>query len=369
MSYVWLVLGWLFAILFGSLLVLTMLLNNWFQALVLLLMVLLCLPPVSAFVSGQFNLRLPLLLRGGLILVLLFLFIRLLLGPQPNSIYKSPEVRARLLEIYDEKMADWPVPYEDRFLDTEYGQIHVIVSGPPEAPPLLLLHASGVGSWSWKHNVGELSQHYRIYAVDTIGDAGKSEYANLENVMRDGRDQAELYTEITEKLGVDFADVVGASEGGFIATNYALYAPERVRRMVLLGPMGYSGAVQAIMRIMFTQFFPLRPIAEGTFRWAFSESPQLDEEFGEWFPLLMSGTTPMKVAPFPFSPDQRQSLQVPVLFVFGERDRLVGAPERARSLVQDIPDVQLGTVEAGHLMAAELPEEVNSMILEFLRDG
>jgi len=95
---------------------------------------------------------------------------------------------------------------------------------------MLLLHASGVSSWSWKFNAQELSKAYRTYAIDLIGDAGKSEFASLDNIMKDGRDQAELNNEIMDKLAVEKAFIVGASEGGFIASNYALNAPERVEK-------------------------------------------------------------------------------------------------------------------------------------------
>ncbi len=86
-------------------------------------------------------------------------------------------------------------------------------------PPLLLLHASGVAGWSWLDNVEELSKHYRTYAIDTLGDAGKSVLSDLNNYPQDGQTQSDLYTEITDKLGVEQAYVVGASEGGFIGTN------------------------------------------------------------------------------------------------------------------------------------------------------
>jgi pimeloyl-ACP methyl ester carboxylesterase len=241
----------------------------------------------------------------------------------------------------------------------------VIVSGPEDASPMLLLHASGVAAWSWKYNVEELSKCYRTYAIDLIGDAGKSQYADFKNIMKTGRDQAELYAEITGKLGVEKAYVVGASEGGFIGSNYALHFPERVEKLALLGPMGYSGALKSSIRIMMAQFFPLKPIQNATFSWAFSDSAKLKEEFGEWFPLLMSDTFPAKVTPLPLSAEQRQSLEVPVMFVFGERDNLVGDPETARALVQDIPDVRVEIVEAGHLMGAEIPAQVNALIKEF----
>lgn len=366
MIYIWLTLGWIFAILFGLLTASMLMLNNWLHALVLFLVVLLCLPPISSFIQNRFDLSIHPLLRVILIGGLLFVFVRLLLGSEATSVYKSPEIKARFMEIYNEKMADWPVPYEDVFVDTQYGKVHVIVSGSEDAPPLLLLHASGVASWSWKFNVAELSQHYRTYAIDLIGDVGKSEFTSLDNILKTGQDQADLYTEITAKLGVDKAYVVGASDGGFIGTNYALYHPERVEKLALLGPMGYAGATQAVIRIMFAQFFPLRPIQASTFRWAFSDNPQLGEEFGEWFQLTMTGYNPAaRIAPFPISAEERQSLKVPVLFVFGKRDNLVGDPEVARGLVQDIPNVRVEVLDAGHLMGAEQPEQVNALITEF----
>ncbi|MFN2159054.1 MAG: alpha/beta fold hydrolase, partial [Anaerolineales bacterium] len=367
MSVLWEILGWVFAVIFGLLTISMLLMKNWIQALLLFIVVLLVLPPVNSMIKSQLGLNIHPLVRIVLILGLLFLFSRLLLGAGGESIYKSPEVKAQFMEIYDEKMEEWPVPYGDIYLDTRYGKVHVIASGPEDGPAMLLLHASGVSGWSWKFNIEELSREYRTYAIDLIGDAGKSEFASLDNIMKDGHDQAELYREISENLDVDKAFVVGASEGGFIGSNYAIDYPERIEKLVLLGPMGYAGATQSVLRIMLAQFFPIKPIQESTFSWAFSDSPELENEFGEWFQLIMSGIKPAKVTPLPFSVEQRQSIQVPVLFVFGERDNLVGDPEKARSLVQDIPDVRVEVVDAGHLMGGELPEQVNGLILDFFK--
>jgi pimeloyl-ACP methyl ester carboxylesterase len=69
-----------------------------------------------------------------------------------------------------------------------------------------------------------------------------------------------------------------------------------------------------------------------------------------------------------FTSEERQQLSVPVLFVFSTRDNLVGNPEAATALVQDIPNVQVEIVDAGHLMAGEEPEQVNALILEFFEE-
>jgi hypothetical protein len=132
MTYVWLALGWFFAILFGLLTISMLMLHNWAHALVLFLVVFLCLPPVNSFIQNRFDFSIHPVIRGVLIVGLLFVFVRLLLSAEVTSFYKSPEVKARFMEIYDEKMTDWPVSYEDVFVDTQHGQVHVIVSGPED---------------------------------------------------------------------------------------------------------------------------------------------------------------------------------------------------------------------------------------------
>jgi pimeloyl-ACP methyl ester carboxylesterase len=315
----------------------------------------------------KFKVTIHPVLKLVLIFCLLFLFSRFLIGGNATSIYGTEEVRKKFHELYDEKMKEWPVPYEDIFLDTHYGIIHVMVSGPGEGEPVLLLHASGVAGWSWKYNAAALADKYRIYAIDLIGDVGKSEYTSLNNIMETGKDQAELYNTIMNDLGLDRVYIIGASEGGFIGTNIALHYPERVNKLILLGPMGYSGTLGSIIRITFAQFFPIEPVQRSTFSWAFSDSKKLMEDFGEWFILLMKNCIPKKVSPFQFTASERQRLAMPVMFIFGKKDNLVGEPETAKELVQDIPDVAVNIVNAGHLMGAEVPGEINSYILDFLR--
>ena len=59
---------------------------------------------------------------------------------------------------------------------------------------------------------------------------------------------------------------------------------------------------------------------------------------------------------------------LPVLFVFGRHDNLIGDPDAARALVRDIPDVQVEIVDAALLMGAEIPEEINSIIFRFIQE-
>lgn len=89
----------------------------------------------------------------------------ILVGPpllrRSTSVYRSSVVEARLVDIHDEKKGGRPTPREDLFVDTRYGRGHVVASGPAAAPPMLLLHASGVSSWSWKYAVWEWAKTTR----------------------------------------------------------------------------------------------------------------------------------------------------------------------------------------------------------------
>ncbi len=282
-----------------------------------------------------------------------------------RSIYKSPEIETKLMDIYDDRLGDWPVAYERIYVDTTYGKVHTIVSGREDAPPALLLHASGLSAWSWLYNVAELSKHFRTYAVDTIGDAGKSVLSDPDNYPKDGQALSEFYVEICDKLGINSAYVVGASQGGFIGTNYAIYAPERVTKLALLGPMGYAGTERTVVRIVLATLLPFKSIQDNTFRWAFGDDIKVRDACEEWFRLVMTGVIPRQARPQTFSAEQLQTLKAPVLLVLGERDGLVGDPNKAKKLAQNIPDVQTVILNTGHAIGVEKPEEVNSLICDF----
>jgi pimeloyl-ACP methyl ester carboxylesterase len=80
-----------------------------------------------------------------------------------------------------------------------------------------------------------------------------------------------------DSLKIEKADFIGASAGGFAALNIALYAPERVKSLVLGGPMGYAGTNLSILQIVITTMFPIPPLQANTFDWAFGDDPKVRE--------------------------------------------------------------------------------------------
>lgn len=360
------VLSLVFSVLFGLLALSMFLTRNFLSAIAMTGAILVLVVPYTALARRLPQKMLWLPVRIFSVVVLVILFILPHVTKKQTTIYASPEVEQKMMDIYDERLAQWPTPYESVLLDTRYGAVHVIVSGPEDAPPLLLLHASGLAGWSWLYNVGELNKYYRTYAVDTIGDAGRSVLTDIGDHPRNAQDYADFYTEITDQLGIPFTDIVGASEGGFIASSYAIHAPERVGKVALLGPMGYAGTTESVVRITLAALFPIRPVQDVTVKWALGDDPDMLADVEEWFRTLMAGTQPKKATPVPFTPEELASIESPVLLVLGEKDNLVGEPARAEELARHIPDLEVFVIPAGHAMGLEAPETVNQLLCDFL---
>jgi pimeloyl-ACP methyl ester carboxylesterase len=368
MKTVFRILSWIFGSICVLLFILSLLSGHYFASIFILLAGLILIPPIRSRMQKITGFAIRLWLRILIVAVFLVLFLYIIFSGMGNkhSIYKSPEIKFQLMTIYKNRMVHWPVPYEDRYIQTRYGKVYVIMCGEESAAPLVLLHASAMASWSWLYNVAGLAKKYRLYAIDTIGDAGRSTLDDVSIFPADGRSLAALYTELMDTLGMQKAAFVGASQGGFIATNIALYAQDRVEHLILCGPMGYGGTTTSVIRIVFTTMFPLRPIQESTTRWAFGKDQAVNQAVGDWFRLILNGVISRQARPSPFSRDQLKRINVPVLLLLGTRDGLVGNPEKTIELVRDIPNFRVELLNTGHLISAERPNEFNSMVIHFI---
>lgn len=360
------ILSWFFCLLFALLALMLFGMGGRFQFFLILGIVLILAPPFRHLIQDavHFKIHWWLYVLAGIALWL-GVILSFVLNPA-ESIYKSDFYKAKLMEIYDARLAAWPVPYESLYLDTRYGKIHVIASGHENAPPVLLINASALSGWSWIHNVQDLNKDYRTYAIDNIGEGGKNEMLAPGKIPRTGKEIAGFYSEICDLLGIEKTHVIGASVGGFISTNFALHAPERVNKLVLLGSMGYGSTKKTIIAMTIAQGFPIKPIQDATFKWAFGNDEVVNTSFGEWFRIYMKGLIPTPIKPTTFKPSALKQLQVPTLAYFGTNDGVIGNADAAAELARNIPDIEIRIVESGHVIGAELPELVNKEILTFL---
>ena len=82
--------------------------------------------------------------------------------------FRSDHARTRFLESYDQTAAGWPVPSDTLSAETSQGSTFVRVSGPKDAPPLVLLpgaHSTGLG---FEPNIEALAESHRVYTLDNI---------------------------------------------------------------------------------------------------------------------------------------------------------------------------------------------------------
>jgi pimeloyl-ACP methyl ester carboxylesterase len=283
-----------------------------------------------------------------------------------KSIYNTSEYQKKLMEIYDTRLEQWPSSYKSIFIDSAYGKVHVIASGPEDAPPVLLLHAASLSASSWLYNIEGLNRHYRTFAIDNIGEAGKSVLDDPVNYPKDGKSLSELYMDIMDKLGVEQSYLIGASNGGYIATSCALYAPARIKKLALLGPMGLTPATDSVVSKL-SQFSTdtTESFKEHIFNWSLGDNPRVIDTCGEWFSLVMDGVTPSIADPETFKPAQLREIKVPILLILGNKDNLVGDPDQVKELALCVPDIQIEVLDSGHGISIEQPEVINTMIHKF----
>jgi len=150
-----------------------------------------------------------------------------------SSSFKTQQGEANYMATYDAALAMWPIPSEPLDIPTRFGITHANACGPRGAQPLILLHALSFTSTMWYPSIACLSERFRVYALDTINDIGKSRPTRP---LQNRRDCAEWLGDVLVELGIKQASFAGVSFGGWLAVNFALNAPDQVRQTVAISP-------------------------------------------------------------------------------------------------------------------------------------
>src|SRR5215208_7473690 len=102
-----------------------------------------------------------------------------------------------------------------------------------QGTPILYLHG-GAGIGRDAPFIDLLARDRRVIVPSHPG-FGKS---TLPDWLDSVDDIAHVYLELMDLLGLDGVDLIGCSIGGWIAADIASKTPQRVRRLVLVGPVG-----------------------------------------------------------------------------------------------------------------------------------
>jgi len=184
---------------------------------------------------------------------------------------------------------------------------------------VVLFHGNAFSLDSWKKTktLEKLSSTgYRVFAIDLPAGKGSKSDKLSPKVLKDNPDRIiTVFDELFDALDVGdspFA-IVGPSMGGGFALAYALSRPKRVGALVLVSPSVYRIAEQEKSKL--------------------------------------------------------SNLDVPVLLVWGDRDRVFPLDEYGKPLKETLPRAKLLVLkQAGHGAYLDKPEEFNELLLDFLSE-
>jgi pimeloyl-ACP methyl ester carboxylesterase len=103
--------------------------------------------------------------------------------------------------------------------------------------PLLLIHGLGARSEYWAPQMPSyVANGFHLYAIDLLG-CGQTDRPDIAYTIQQ---QTDMVRDFMEALRIERADVVGWSMGGWVALQFALQHPERIRRLVVMDSAGIS---------------------------------------------------------------------------------------------------------------------------------
>lgn len=133
-------------------------------------------------------------------------------------------------------MADYSYDATSRSAGFEGLDLHYHEAGDgPDT--LMLLHGAGPGVSGWSNFSGNLehyAQHFRSVIVDLPGFGKSAHPAEYDRSYLEYA--ADAIVALMDELGVDQAHILGNSLGGSVAVRLVLKYPDRVKRLVLMGP-------------------------------------------------------------------------------------------------------------------------------------
>lgn len=293
----------------------------------------------------------------------------------PHHPFRSAQAKEQFVRLYDARAIKWPVASETRTVTTSYGSTFVRISGPAGAPPLVLLHGIGGNSMQWLPNVEALSGSFRVYAVDTINDYGKSAYAgNIET----SDDYVNWLDGLFNALHLgNKINLVGLSYGGWLTSQYTLRFPDRLGKIVLLAPAGTVLPLKCgwIIRAVLCAA-PHRYFTRSFMSWLLEDLSGKDEAgrkmVEDWaddsFMAMRCFKPKRLVNPTVLTDKELRNIKVPALYLVGEHEKICSAQEAIARLHRVAPQIRAEVIPgAGHDLTVVQVRLVNKKVLEFLK--
>ena len=283
-----------------------------------------------------------------------------------------------------------PHGWEEGYIETNGIRLHYVAAG--SGPLAILLHGFPEFWYSWRATIGPLSQIRRVVALDMRG-------YNHSEKPREGYDLTTLCADVRgviEALGARQADIIGHDWGGVIAWVFAMRDPEYIRRLAILNAPHLALSLrellnpQQLWRSAYVGFFQFagwaeRAIAADNYGVVWRTFPfggsQADMAGGRGYPAVCQRHRAAwgadrralyyrQLVRFgPAAVGVGRVITAPTLVLWGEKDPYLGL-ELSDGLDRWASDLRVERfAEAGHWVNQQLPDAVNTALLDFLADG
>jgi pimeloyl-ACP methyl ester carboxylesterase len=244
--------------------------------------------------------------------------------------------------------------------------------------PVIMLHGSGPGvsaMANWQHNIGALSQRFRVLAPDIVGFGATTRPDDIIYSLRAWTDHVWAFLDAHD---IEEVAIVGNSLGGRIALQMATDRPDRITKMVLMGTPGVGmtlteglAALRAYqpshdaMRDLLRNYFAVDPamitdhlvairyeasIAHGAYeayRAMFFDPRHAGSELG-------------------ITAEEVRAIATPALLVHGREDKVVPM-QVSLTMLGLLPNADLHVFSAcGHWTQIERADEFSALVADYL---
>ncbi len=248
--------------------------------------------------------------------------------------------------------------------------LHVVASGPEDAPVLMLSGSLGSTIEMWDPMLAYLPEELRIIRYDLRGH-GASDAPDAPYSMGQLVSDAEA---VCDAFGVRDAMFVGLSVGGMIAQGLAVKRPEIIRALVLSNTAAKIGNPKLWQdRIDAVEAKQLTGIADELMQRWFSRHFYGTPQMARWQRMLEE-TSPQgyvgvcaAIAGTDFY-TPTSGLRIPTLGIAGADDKST-PPDLVRETIDVIPGAQFKLMRrVGHLPCVEDPQGYAACLTNFMAD-
>ena len=248
--------------------------------------------------------------------------------------------------------------------------LHHEISGPHDAPCIVLSTSLGATMQMWQPQMHALTQHFRVLRYDMRGHGASPSPAGPYSISDLGNDVLELL----DHHNIRSAHFCGLSLGGVIGQWLGIHASDRIQKLILCNTAAKVGTDEVWQkRIAEVRANGMASIADAVIsRWftaPFAAShPQVITSIREG--MLASNVEGYAACCEAIrTSDLRNevaTITAPTLVIAGDQD-VVCTTADAQFLQSQIPHSQQQTLPAAHLSNVEAAEQFNQFLRSFLQ--